>query len=425
MTYQELLTHYQLECKAIDVLCPLGCGFYFKRQDRMDHIGRCIFIKYSCRDCGVQMTIKESDPNSHNCFSILHQIVKQSKYMYLDIKKDFESYKKEIDAQNIRIVQEISIMPQQPKYKMTFLHKNPLRRMTFKQMKECYDYKPNKWYCDAYHFQRCQQGKTITDNKIKFPDAIFHHCLKCKVGLTSKIFKNMIQRLISQVINAVALDFKDANSLVHPFEYFQPGHDEDMQKVLDNVRQKREIDKKELRQKVIDHFKDQPTQTAEVQFHQHPLKLLRFAQIQEIHGPEIGNYWSCNGGTRTNGCVTKQNRGHPILKPNEILYHCSDCSFDLCEQCNHSHGHRHPHLLEKLTLQEVAKKDLIYNQGFICKGADFKDCFLGKQNSSDVRDVVYHCQQCKFNLCYKCVEVYQIQPKINLENQNLYGFRRF
>ncbi|CDW78319.1 UNKNOWN [Stylonychia lemnae] len=205
LTHKDLLNHYQLECKIIDVICPLGCGMYFKRQDRMEHIGMCIYIKYSCRDCGIQMNVKEYDPNTHSCFPFLHLMVEQSFQLYEDIKKDFEDYKQETEAKHKKIVGENIQNAQSPQYKMTFIHKNPLRKMTFKQIRELYQYKPKKWFCDGYHFDYCRYDKMSRDEKILFDKDEFFHCLK-----SHKISKNMILSLINEDINVLPLDFRDA-----------------------------------------------------------------------------------------------------------------------------------------------------------------------------------------------------------------------
>ena len=92
----------------------------------------------------------------------------------------------------------------------------------------------------------------------------------------------------------------------------------------------------------------------------------------------------------------------------ETIYHCDKCSFDTCEKCFNSYGDTHHHGLEKITLAELIEKNSNYNNGWFCDCIHYQGCPYGGKTFDDEFAIVYHHDECMFDLCEKCSTSYKI-----------------
>ena len=92
----------------------------------------------------------------------------------------------------------------------------------------------------------------------------------------------------------------------------------------------------------------------------------------------------------------------------EVVYHCPDCNFDLCEDCLNEYGYIHYHSMERLTYLQLKERYDEYSSGWGCDGRFFRGCENeGKRFKNDF-SILYHDADAKFDLCEKCVHTYKI-----------------
>lgn len=120
---------------------------------------------------------------------------------------------------------------------------------------------------------------------------------------------------------------------------------------------------------------------------------------REIYG-SYGGHWRCDlcqlefkHQPETLLLATHEdNGGEP--RDHTYSYHCSECMFDVCNQCFHGYHHPfHPHRLKQ------AKPDLIYQDTegqWKCDAC--QRVFLQVNNGEQC----YHCTECQVDLCQKC-----------------------
>ena len=92
---------------------------------------------------------------------------------------------------------------------------------------------------------------------------------------------------------------------------------------------------------------------------------------------------------------------------NEMLYHCADCEYDLCEKCYSFYGNKtHGHVLQRLSFGQVHQMHGIDYTIWSCdKTMDKKDCT--KKHISDRSEIVFYCQACDFVICSVCYETFK------------------
>ena len=79
-----------------------------------------------------------------------------------------------------------------------------------------------------------------------------------------------------------------------------------------------------------------------LKLHPHPLKRQTLGELRKTCGGH--STVNCKG-SGFYGCRTwGKNKDIERRDPNDTLYHCADCEYDLCEKCynfygNHPHGH--------------------------------------------------------------------------------------
>jgi hypothetical protein len=79
--------------------------------------------------------------------------------------------------------------------------------------------------------------------------------------------------------------------------------------------------------------------------HGHPLKTMNLGQLKKLNS-KYSSGADCRGkgfyGCRTWGKNPDLERSNPA----DVIYHCADCEYDLCEKCYNFYGNKsHGHLL--------------------------------------------------------------------------------
>ena len=143
-----------------------------------------------------------------------------------------------------------------------------------------------------------------------------------------------------------------------------------------------------------------------LKLHSHPLKRQTLAELKKTtsgHGSGV----SCKG-TAYYGCRTwKKQQDIERNDPNDIVYHCADCEYDLCERCFYFYGNKpHGHPLERMRFAQAQKIHGIDYTIWCCdKVDDRKDCT--KKHISDNNEFVFHCKACDFTICSVCYETFK------------------
>ncbi|CDW85427.1 wd-40 repeat protein [Stylonychia lemnae] len=172
--YSDLLKHYQYQCEEVKVSCPLQCGSQYLRKQKKLHIDQCTKINYQCRQCGCNKSILEEKQVPHNCIEYLQQ--QESKFKQKVEEKDKHAIQVKAPQNNGD-----SGLPQQSDQFWTKLHKYPLEKMTYQQMRKLPGHEGYQisWFCDAKNFLGCKGGQDLMFNFCGDPQTLTYHCDIC------------------------------------------------------------------------------------------------------------------------------------------------------------------------------------------------------------------------------------------------------
>ncbi|CDW83468.1 wd-40 repeat protein [Stylonychia lemnae] len=91
---------------------------------------------------------------------------------------------------------------------------------------------------------------------------------------------------------------------------------------------------------------------------------------------------------------------------NDVIYHCFKCQFDYCDQCYKYYGsNSHQHQLVQTNYGEV-KKLAAYQNGWLCDARFYVPCPKGDKFHNEDGEIIYHDDDCDFNLCTLCARIY-------------------
>lgn len=160
-----------------------------------------------------------------------------------------------------------------------------------------------------------------------------------------------------------------------------------------------------------------------VRCHSEKLTKMMLAEVQELY-PDEYQFWNC-AAKRFEGCKRKEVDNGNLsekqledLKNKEVIYHCKECSFDFCEECNKEYPNTHKHELVKMTYAELKKAEPIYTDGWGCNGKNFYACDRGDDiDNGDIYEAFYHGKTHQFDLCVECAEYYKEESEEESEEE--------
>ncbi|CDW79161.1 UNKNOWN [Stylonychia lemnae] len=151
---------------------------------------------------------------------------------------------------------------------------------------------------------------------------------------------------------------------------------------------------------------EQPAKEVKVKINKGPLALTTVGKLKEKYKNAVYNDGVVCKGNQFVGCKNSDKIGND---PNEVINHCSQCNFDLCQKCFELIENIHEHPLEKVTYGHLleTQKDS-YGGGWQCDCRSFQGCVLDGKAIKDQYEIVYHDAINQFNLCVSCANSYKV-----------------
>ncbi|CDW71666.1 wd-40 repeat protein [Stylonychia lemnae] len=153
-------------------------------------------------------------------------------------------------------------------------------------------------------------------------------------------------------------------------------------------------------------LEQQPAKVVRVKINKNPLTMTTLKKLKEQYKKKAYNEGLICRGNQFAGCKSV---GKISNNPDEVIYHCDQCSFDLCQKCFQLLENVHDHSLEKLTYGQLMEtKSDLYGLGWVCDCGTFKGCELDGKAIIDIYTIVYHDSISQFDLCESCADSYKI-----------------
>ncbi|CDW83593.1 UNKNOWN [Stylonychia lemnae] len=151
---------------------------------------------------------------------------------------------------------------------------------------------------------------------------------------------------------------------------------------------------------------EQPVKEVKVKISKMPLTLTTLHQLKEKYKNGGYNDGVVCKGNQFVGCKNSDKIGNDH---NEVIHHCPQCNFELCQKCFELIENIHEHPLEKFTYGHLLEtQNDSYGGGWQCDCRYFQGCVLDGKAIKDPYEIVYHDSKNQFNLCVSCANSYKV-----------------